>query len=281
MKVELYPQNGNNKFSDANGSAIPALLAGKLDIVMDSSTAYVVPTGVKELQVFDMPFLFRSYKEADTILDGPIGQDVLQKLQTKGLQGIGYEEVGFRVFFNNVRPINRPADMQDLRIRSINNPIYLKTFEALGAKPKPLGYPKLYEALKNKEFDGADMPVTIGYDTKFYEVQKYMSLVNYVYTPAIVSANKKWWDSLSAGEHKIISDAMIKARDYSRIENRRQIQANTAEMQAKGMQVNTVSKQNTMHFNNKLAKISSEIAKGIGIEWWIRINQALNTLRKE
>ena len=165
-------------------------LAGGAQEMMVGSTAPLAGM-VKEFGVFDLPFLFNSEKEADAVLDGQLGQDLLKKLEARGLVGLVYWENGFRNMTNSKRPINRAEDMQGIKLRVMQNQIALGVFNTLGANAVPMPFSELFTALETRTVDGQENPITTIQSSKFYEVQPYLTISRHVYTPWVVLASKK------------------------------------------------------------------------------------------
>ena len=137
---------------------------------------------VKEFGVFDLPFLFNSEKEADAVLDGPLGQDLLKKLEAKGLVGLVYWENGFRNMTNSKRPIARAEDLQGIKLRVMQNQIALGVFNTLGANAVPMPFSELFTALETRTVDGQENPITTIQSSKFYEVQPYLTITRHAST---------------------------------------------------------------------------------------------------
>jgi TRAP-type transport system periplasmic protein len=256
-----------------------AALAGGAQEMMVGSTATLVGT-VKEMALWDTPFLFNNTKEADAILDGPIGQKVIDKLPAKGLVGLVYWENGFRNLTNNKRPVTRMEDLDGIKLRVMQNNIYLDSFKSLGANAIPLPFSELFSALETKTVDGQENPYNTILSSKFFEVQKYLSITNHVYSPWIVLVSKKWWDGLSAAEQKILMDAAKASRDFERKDTRAEGEKALAELKAKGMQINEVSPPEAARMRERLAKINGEISANVGEELWKETQAALAAMRK-
>lgn len=214
-------------------------LAGGAQEMMVGSTATLVGT-VKEMGLWDIPFLFNNVQEADAVLDGPIGQKVMEQLKDKGLVGLVYWENGFRNMTNSKRPIAKMEDFSGIKLRVMQNPVYLETFQTLGANAVPLPFPELFPALETKAVDGQENPFNTILSSKFFEVQKYLSVTNHVYSPWIMLVSKKWWDSLSKPEQEIIMKAAIATRDFERKDTRAEAAKALGELKTKGMVVNEV-----------------------------------------
>jgi tripartite ATP-independent transporter DctP family solute receptor len=197
---------------------------------------------VKEFGLIDFPFAIANFAQADALLDGPFGQTLVARLPEKGLIALAYWDLGFRNVTNSKRPITRAEDLEGLKLRVIPNPVFLETFKAFKANPVPMPFAELYGALESKGVDGQENPYAVILSNKFYEVQKFVSATNHVYAANIVLVSKKFWDKLSTTEQKILSDAAHEARAYQRLVSRAAAQKAVAELQAKGMQYNELSK---------------------------------------
>ena len=154
------------------------------------------------------------------MVDGPFGKGLHAKLEEKGMVGLAYYELGFRNITNSKRPIAKVEDIAGLKLRVIPNPINVDWVTALGANPTPLPFPELYAALEQKAVDGQENPVATIQGAKLYEVQKYMTLTNHQYNPQSVVISKKFWDTLSADEKKVVQDAATESAKYQREQSR-------------------------------------------------------------
>ncbi|PXF28557.1 ABC transporter substrate-binding protein, partial [Pokkaliibacter plantistimulans] len=169
-----------------------ALIGGAQEMMVGSTSTLV---GIdKRMGVWDLPFLFDSAEQADKVLDGPYGQKLLDNLQDQGLVGLVYWENGFRNMTNSKRPIEKMSDMDGVKLRVMQNPMYLDLFKSMGANAVPMSFSELFTALETKAVDGQENPVTTIESSKFYEVQKYLSLTQHVYSPWIVLMSKSFWD---------------------------------------------------------------------------------------
>jgi TRAP-type transport system periplasmic protein len=216
-----------------------ALIGGAQEMMV-GSTATLVGI-VKDFGVFDLPFLFSNEKEADAVFDGPFGQKLAARLQDKGMVGLVYWENGFRNLTNSKRPVTKLEDMQGIKLRVMQNPMYIDMFNSMGANAVPLAFSELFTALETRTVDGQENPVNTIQSSKFYEVQKYLSLTKHVYSPWIVTASKKWWDGLNDDEKKAIQESAIAARDFERKDSRAEAEKAVEGLKAKGMQVTVVS----------------------------------------
>src|SRR5213078_5423720 len=171
---------------------------------------------VKEFGLVDCPFSVANFAQADALLDGPLGQALIAKLPEKGLMALGYWDLGFRNVTNSKRPITKAEDLEGIKIRVIPNPVFLETFRAFKANPVPMPFAELYGALESKAVDGQENPFSVILSNKFFEVNKYVSATNHVYAANIMLVSKKFWDSLSPAEQKMMQDAANETRAYQR-----------------------------------------------------------------
>jgi TRAP-type transport system periplasmic protein len=254
-----------------------ALIGGAQEMMVGSTATLVGIT--KEMALWDTPFLFNNAAEADAILDGPIGQKVMDKVQEKGLVGLAYWENGFRNLTNSKRPVAKAEDLDGIKLRVMQNNVYLESFKILGANAIPLPFSELFSALETNTVDGQENPFNTILSSKFYEVQKYLSVTNHVYSPWIVLVSKKWWDQLSKDEQKVLLDAAKASRDFERKDTREEAAKALADLKTKGMQINEVPASEVARMRDKLTKVNANIGASVGMELWQETQSALTALR--
>ena len=254
-----------------------ALIGGAQEMMVGSTATLVGIT--KEMAIWDTPFLFNNAKEADVVLDGPVGQKVMDKLQEKGLVGLVYWENGFRNLTNSKRPVNKLEDMDGIKLRVMQNNVFLDSFKTLGANAVPLPFSELFTALETKTVDGQENPYNTILSSKFYEVQKYLTVTNHVYSPWIVTVSKKWWDQLSAAERKVLADAAKVSRDFERKDTRAEADKALAELKGKGMQINQLSPAEANRMREKLSAVNAGIASNVGEDLWKETQAAVAKAR--
>jgi len=258
MKVQVFP-GGALGSDQAN---VSALQGGTLE--MASMNSGIFASLVKDFAIYDFPFLFGNPKEADAVVDGPFGQGLHKKLEEKGLVGLAYYELGFRELTNSKRPINKVEDIAGLKLRVIPNPINVDWVKALGANPTPLPFPELYAALEQGAVDGQENPVATIKGAKLNEVQKYMTLTNHQYNPQSVVISKKFWDSLSAPEKKILQDAANESAGYQRTQSRAQLQSGLEDLKKGGMQVTELPAAEVAKLRDKMKPVIDKHAASVG-----------------
>jgi tripartite ATP-independent transporter DctP family solute receptor len=258
MTVRLFP--GGTLGGDVQ--TISALQGGTIE--MSVMNAGLLSGNVKEFAVVDLPFLFGEPKEADAVMDGPIGQRLSGMLPEKGLVGLAYWELGFRNLTNNRHPVTKAADITGLKVRTLQSPIFIDTFNALGANAVPLPFPELYTALETGTVDGQENPFTLIETSKFYEVQKYATETRHVYNPQIVLVSKKFWDKLNADEQKLLQDAAVEARDYQRQVSREAAAKAVDALKAEGMQIDTLPEAEIEKIRATLEPVVAKHSQAIG-----------------
>ncbi|OYQ40821.1 ABC transporter substrate-binding protein [Rhodoferax sp. TH121] len=254
-----------------------SLIGGAQEMMVGSTATLVGIT--KEMALWDTPFLISNAKEADALLDGPIGDKIRNKLPEKGLVGLAYWENGFRNLTNSKRAISKVEDLEGIKLRVMQNNVFLNSFKTLGANAVPMAFSELFSALETNTVDGQENPFNTILSSKFYEVQKYMTVTNHVYSPWIVMASKKWWDQLSKDEQKILSDAAKLSRDFERKDTREEASRAVADLKAKGMQVNELSPAESARMRDKLTRVYASIGADIGMDLWNEAQAELVKIR--
>jgi tripartite ATP-independent transporter DctP family solute receptor len=239
---------------------------------------------IKEFVILDFPFAFANEHEADMVLDGPFGKKLLDKLPEKGLVGLGFMEQGYRSITNSKRPINKLEDVQGLKIRTIQNPLYVDMLNALGANAVPMAFTELYSALETKAVDGQENPYATAEASKFYEVQKYFSNTRHIYNPQMVMVSKKFWDTLSNDEKKILQDASNEARDFQRKAAREMSEKSKQALIKSGMQINDVPPAELARMRDKVKpvidKYSAQVGEPLVKEFYAELAKAKGPAKK-
>jgi tripartite ATP-independent transporter DctP family solute receptor len=249
LKVNLFP--GGVLGGDA--ATVSALQGGTIE--MTTLNSGILASQVKDFEVFDYPFQFANGKEADAVVDGAFGKKMHDKLEAKGIIGLTYYELGFRVITNSKRAITKVEDIAGLKLRVIPNAINLDWVKALDANPTPLAFPEVYAALEQKAIDGQENPLTVINANKLFEVQKYATLTNHQYNPQSVIISKKFWDTLSSAEKKIIADAAVESSAYERVQAREQATTALEAVKKAGMQVSELSAAEMTKFREKMKPV--------------------------
>lgn len=193
---------------------IEGLQMGTVDMALVSTAPLMGFT--KKFMVFDLPFIFQSREHAYKVLDSEIGQEMLKSLEAKGIVGLAYWENGFRHLTNSVRPVVKPADVKGLKIRTMENKVHMESFRVLGADPTPMAFGELFTALQQKTVDGQENPLAQIETSKFYEVQKYLSMTGHFYAPAVLLMSKAKWDTLPADVKEQLKAAALEGKTFER-----------------------------------------------------------------
>jgi TRAP-type transport system periplasmic protein len=238
---------------------ISALRGGTQEMVVPDSSTLV--SLVKDFGVLNLPLVFDSEVQADALLDGPFGQKILDQLPDKGLVGLGFWENGFRHVTNSKKPIAKAEDIAGLKIRVIQNPLFLDTFNTLGANAVPMPFPELYPAMESKAVDGQENPTATILASKFYEVQKHLALTKHIYSVWVLLLSKKAWDSLDAGEKKAVQEAAREATLFERKTIREFSEKALTELKQKGMQVTEFTPAETAKMREKLKLVVAKFSK--------------------
>jgi tripartite ATP-independent transporter DctP family solute receptor len=255
IKVRLFPsgQLGGDL------QTVSSLQGGTLDMTV--LNAGLLSSQVKEFGLFDLPFLFDSGKQADAVVDGPFGQKLAESLAPKSLVGLGYWDLGFRNLTNSRRPVAKLEDIQGLKIRVLQSPLYIDLFNTLGANAVPLPFPELYTALEQKTVDGQENPATVIQTSKFAEVQKHLTFTRHIYNPQIVIFSKRVWDRYDPEEKKLIEGAAAEAKVYQRQVSRDAEAKAIEQLKAQGMQLTELSPDEIARLRDKVKPVTEKFAK--------------------
>ena len=203
---------GNGALGSEN-VVLAATRSGAIDMAVISGG--VVSSVVPELGVFDVPFLFRDVAHAKAVAQGPIGAAIATKFADKGLTLLALGKQGFRNITNSRQPIRAPADLKGLKIRVIPNEVYLMTFKALGAEVVPMEFPLVYAALKDGRLDGQENPVPTIANSRFYEVQKHLTLTGHFFAPIAFVANRAMFEQLDPADQAVLIEAAKAAAEVT------------------------------------------------------------------
>jgi TRAP-type transport system periplasmic protein len=273
IKVRIFP--GGQLGGDLQN--VSALQGGTLDLMV--LNAGLLVGIVKDFAVLDLPFLFNTAEEADAVVDGPVGQKLFDKLPEKGLVGLGYFELGFRNVTNSKRPITKAEDFQGIKLRVLQSPLFIDLFNTLGANTVAMPFPEVYTALEQGVIDGQENPVTVIFDTKFQEVQKYLSLTRHIYNAQSVIMGKKTWDKFSDEEKKIIQSSLDEAETYQRQVSRQKSTQVLDDLKKAGMQVNEVSPQEISRIREKIKPVVDKYTKEVGDALAAEVNAEITKKR--
>jgi tripartite ATP-independent transporter DctP family solute receptor len=244
--------------------ATEAVRMGTLEMVV--TTASPITGLVPEFNVFDLPFIITSEKGADAIFDGPVGAKLSALLEPKGLKNLAYMENGFRQLTNSVREVKNPEDLKGMKVRTMQNPIHLAAWRALGANPTPMPFSEVFTAMQQKTIDGQENPIPTIYLQKFYEVQKFTTLSGHIYSPFIMLINKKLFDSFPAEDQKVFLEAAAMASKFERAANRKMNSDFVGELRKQGMTVTVLTPEQIKVFQDATKPVYDEWIPKIGKE---------------
>lgn len=259
LKVRLFP--GGTLGGDVQ--TVSALQGGTLDITVLNSG--ILSAQAPDFAMLDFPFLFNDVKEAHAVVDGPVGQKLAAQLDSKGLVGLGYWDLGFRHLTNSKRAVTKLEDMQGLKVRVIQSPIYLETFSALGANPVPMAFPEVYTGLEQHTIDGQENPLTVIERSKFFEVQKHLSLTGHIFNPQSLIISQKTWSRLNEDEKAMIRQAAVEAQKFQREVTAASMDKSRAALE-KGIAINDVSPAEKDRFRERVKPVIEKFSKDLNAD---------------
>lgn len=248
-----------------DAAMIGALQAGTQEVTFPSTGA--VSRFVPGMFVFDLPFILPpDFELIDSLLQGPVGEDLLARFEEHGMVGLGFGENGFRHLTNNIREVKSVADVAGLKIRTMENEIHLAMFTKLGAMPSPLPFSEVFSALQTGVFDGQENPYSSIYLNRFHEVQKYVTDTGHVYSPLVMLMSKIFWDDSNPEEQELFREAAREALTLQREVTRRDNEALLANLEAAGMIVTRLTPEAREEFVNTTAPLYDQFRDRIGSE---------------
>jgi C4-dicarboxylate-binding protein DctP len=209
VKVEVYPNSSLYKDKEE----MEALQLGAVQMLAPSLAKFG-PLGVKEFEVFDLPYLFDNYADLHKVTTGPVGAALMKKLEPKGILGLAYWDNGFKIMSAN-RPLRKPEDFKGLKMRIQSSKTLEAQMRALGSIPQVMAFSEVYQALQTGVVDGTENPASNLYTQKMHEVQKHVTVSDHGCLAYAVIVNKKFWDGLPADIRKTLEQAMKEATEYS------------------------------------------------------------------
>jgi C4-dicarboxylate-binding protein DctP len=209
VKIEVYPNSQLYK----DGEEMEALQLGSVHMLAPSLAKFG-PLGVREFEVFDLPYMFDSYEELHKVTAGPVGRLLFDKLGSKGIVGLAYWDNGFKVMSAN-KPLHLPANFKGMKMRIQSSKVIEAQMRALGAIPQVMAFSEVYQALQTGVVDGTENPPSNFATQKMYEVQKYLTVSDHGYLGYAVIVNKKFWDALPAPTRGTLEGAMKDATKFA------------------------------------------------------------------
>lgn len=261
VKVEVY---GNSTLYK-DKEEMEALQLGAVQMLAPSLAKFG-PLGVKEFEVFDLPYIFDGYDQLHKVTTGDVGKGLLTKLEAKGIRGLAYWDNGFKSFSANT-PIKMPADLKGKKLRIQSSKVLEEQIRALGALPQQMAFSEVYQALQTGVVDGTENPVSNLYTQKMHEVQKHLTMTEHGYLGYAVIVNKKFWDGLPADIRKQLDDAMEQSTRYAnqiaKIENDTALEG---VKKAGKTAVHVPSKEERAAFKKALVPVHQKMESRIGKE---------------
>lgn len=224
-------------------------------------------TRVKEVQIWDLPFMFQNEREVYAVLDGASSKKIFQKIESAGLVGLTWTGMGFRNLSNSKRSVTKLEDVSGLKIRVMANPVALDTWKAMGANAVPMAFAEVFPALEIKALDGQENPLVHMYSNKMQEVQKFISVTNHVYTPVALVASKKFWDTLTPADKEGIQKAATEAGLLQRKLLEEGDVDVVAKFKAAGVTLNNVSPAELARIQEKVKPVVAKFSPIIGDEF--------------
>ncbi len=259
VKVEVYANSTLYKDKEE----MEALQLGAVQMLAPSLAKFG-PLGVKEFEVFDLPYIFDDYNELHKITQGPVGKMLLGKLEAKGISGLSFWDNGFKSFSANT-PIKTPADLRGKKLRIQSSKVLEEQIRALGALPQVMAFSEVYQALQTGVVDGTENPISNLYTQKMHEVQKHLSLTEHGYLGYAVIVNKKFWDGLPADVRGQLDTAMKEATTYANKIAKEENDAALEGVKKSGKtQIHTPTKDERMAFKKALAPVHQKMESRIG-----------------
>jgi len=215
---------------------IEGLNVGSIDMVLTSTGP--MSGFAPEVTVVDLPFLFRDADHAHKVLDGEIGADLRKKVEEKtGVKTLAWWENGFRSVTTKDKAVQKPEDLKGIKIRTMENDIHMDSFKAMGAQPTPMAFTELFTALQQGVIDAEENPIPVIMTSRFYEVQKHLTLTRHFYNPSLMLISKSKFDSLTPEQQKAIEEAAVEAGKYERQVVQDMEKQYLTELKSKGMEI--------------------------------------------
>ena len=261
VKVEVYPNSQLYKDKEE----MEALQLGAVQMLAPSLAKFG-PLGVKEFEVFDLPFIFNDYDDLHKVTKGPAGKALPDKLAPKGILGLAYWDNGFKSFSAN-SPIKTPADLKGKKLRIQNSKVLEEQMRTIKAIPQMLAFSEVYQALQTGVVDGTENPISNFYTQKMHEVQKYMTITDHGYLGYAVIVNKQFWDGLPADIRIQLETALVEATDYANTIAMDMNKKDLESVKASGKTaVTTLTPEERAAFKTAMVPVHDKMASRIGKE---------------
>lgn len=261
LKVEVYP----NALLGGDVQLTEAVALGTIQMALPSTSTLVMYSNM--FGALDMPFMFTNTEKAFASLSGDAGDILNSELDKVGITNLGYSFNGIRNTTNNIRPITEPADLKGIKMRVMESPIFIDMFTLLGTNPTPMGFGELFTGLQQKTVDGQENAASLIFDSRFQEVQKYLSLTNHVYGFTANLINTDFYEGLSDAHKAIIDEgAKLWLTEWQIAEEDNGNADYVQKLKEDGMEVNEVSAENMKKFADAVAPMYEKYKKEMGNE---------------
>jgi C4-dicarboxylate-binding protein DctP len=258
-KIEVYANSSLYKDKEE----VEALQLGAVQMLAPSLAKFG-PLGVRDFEVFDLPYILPTKETLRKITDGPIGKKLFAKLESKGITGLAYWDNGFKIMSAN-RPLHEPEDFRGLKMRIQSSKVLEAQMRALGSIPQVMAFSDVYQALQTGVVDGTENPPSNMYTQKMYEVQKHATLSNHGYLGYAVIVNKKFWDGLPADVRQGLEKAMAEATAYANNISEQENEQAIAEMKKSGRTTfYELTAQQQAAWRRALEPVTQEMAGRVG-----------------
>jgi len=231
FNVEIFPGGQLGGESDY----LSGIRTGSYE--MTSVSAGVLSSFSPQVRVLDIPFAFSSFEEARSVIDGKPGRMLLESIDDQNTLGLAFWEQGFRSVTTTNRILEDPGDLQGLKIRTMNAPMHVDAFRAIGANPTPMEWPQVYTALKTGQLDAQENPPAAIWQENINEVQNHIFVTKHIYGVMPVVARKNWYESLDSDEQQAVEKALDEATEYERSLTRKREQKGLRKLEELGMTV--------------------------------------------
>jgi C4-dicarboxylate-binding protein DctP len=259
VKVEIYPNSTLYKDKEE----LEALQLGAVQMLAPSNSKFG-PIGVREFEVFDLPYILPDLATLRKVTDGPLGAKLLKKLEPKGMTGLAYWDNGFKQMSANKKLIT-PGDYQGLKFRVQSSKVLEAQFRALGAIPQVMAFGEVYQALQTGVVDGQENTTSNIYTQKMHEVQKYMTMTNHGYIGYVVVVNKKFWDGLPADIRGQLEKAMKEATEFGNNQSAKENDDALAEIKKSGKtEIITLTPQQDAAMRAAMEPVYKDVANRVG-----------------
>jgi C4-dicarboxylate-binding protein DctP len=261
VKVEVYANSTLYKDKEE----VEALQLGSVQMLAPSLAKFG-PLGVKEFEVFDLPYIFDGYDQLKAVTEGPVGKQLLDKLSDKGILGLAYWDNGFKVMSAN-KPLRETKDFRGQKMRIQSSKVLEAQMKALGASPQVMAFSEVYQALQTGVVDGTENPPSNLYTQKMHEVQKYVTKSDHGYLGYAVIVNKAFWEGLPADIRTALEEAMVESTAYADEIAKQENEDSLAKVAASGKsEIIELTPEQKASWKKALAKVHKEMADRVGAD---------------